>query len=63
MPLWALIVLISYAVVAITFFVLIYLEAQNRAVSLNTMHFIVPLFWPIWGIWYLSQVVYEWFRK
>ena len=60
MSLWLLIPLIIYVLVAVGFGIFIYTECRKRNVDFGGIHIIVPLLWPLWGIWYLAALFSEW---
>jgi len=58
-PLWAVILLVLYVIGVVGLFVAIRNEAPRQGVSLSKKHYLVALFWPLWGIWYLFVLAKE----
>jgi hypothetical protein len=56
------IILGVYLLVAVCFLITILVEVQNREINLSSIHFVVPLIWPLWALWYICVVVADWFK-
>lgn len=62
MATWLIVAAAVYLIVVLGFFAAIVVEVNKRGIELSAPHFIVPLIWPLWAIWYGYMVLSDWWK-